>query len=388
VKWTSIALVCAGVAWSTSAGAGEDSIKIGLVVPLTGQLAPTGQQVVAGARLFIAKHGDIVAGRKIDLIVRDDGGAADGAKRITQELLVNQGVRILIGGLTPSAFAMAPLATAAKVPMVIAISGTSSLTERSPYVVRVSFTLGQSSAVLGEWSARNGAKRAVIVQSDWAPGAEASLVFADRFKANGGEITETIKTPLANPDFAPFLQRAGDLKPDILFVFVPAWQAGTFAKQFAERGLDQSGIRLIGPGDITDDHNLAGMGNEMLGVVTAGNYSASHPSATNQAYVSDFKAANGGLRPNFLSVGGYDAISLIYRAIGATEGSLDGDRLVAAMKGVAWESPRGPISIDAETRDIVQNIYLRKVERLNGELYNVEFTTFEAVKDPLKERPR
>src|SRR5262249_13973333 len=255
------------------------------------------------ARLFIAQHGDVVVGRKVELVVKDDAGAPDTAKRITQELLTNQGIRILVGGLTPSAFAMAPLATAAKVPRVVAISGTSSLTESSPFVVRVSFTLAQSSAILGTWSAQNGAKRAVIVQSDWAPGAEASLVFAERFRAAGGEIVETIKTPLVNPDFAPYVQRARDLMPDTLFVFVPAWQAGTFARQFAERGLGQAGIRLIGPGDITDDHNLANMGDAMIGTITAGNYSTAHKSPMNEAYVAAFKAANAGLRPNFLSLG-------------------------------------------------------------------------------------
>ena len=215
-------------------------------------------------------------------------------------------------------------------------------------------------------------------------GHEAAAVFSDSFKKAGGEVVETIKVPLANPDFAPFLQRARDLNPDTLFVFVPAGQAGTFAKQFAERGLDKAGIKLIGPGDIVDDNDLPGMGDSMLGVVTAGIYSVLHNSPLNKEYVAAFKKANGGLRPNFISLGGYDGMHLIYEALKKTGGKTDTDSLIGAMKGMAWESPRGPISIDPETRDIVQNIYIGKIEKVDGELYNVEFAKFDAVKDPLK----
>jgi branched-chain amino acid transport system substrate-binding protein len=270
----------------------------------------------------------------------------------------------------------------------VVISGTSIVTERSPYIVRVSFTLGQSSGILGDWAAKNGSKKTVVIQSDWAPGAEATAVFTDRFKKGGGEILDVIKVPLANPDFAPFLQRARDLNPDTLFVFVPAGQSGAFAKQFVERGLDKSGIKLIGPGDITDDNDLPHVGDQMIGTITALNYSASHNSAMNKAYVAAFKKANNGMRPNFISVGGYDGMHLIYEALKKTNGSTNGANLIEAMKGLAWESPRGPVSIDPETRDVVQNIYLRKVEKIEGELYNSEFATFEAVKDPLKEAKR
>ena len=280
------------------------------------------------------------------------------------------------------------MVTEAKVPEVVVISGTSIVTERSPYIVRVSFTLGQSSGILGDWAAKNGSKKTVVIQSDWAPGAEATAVFTDRFKKGGGEILDVIKVPLANPDFAPFLQRARDLNPDTLFVFVPASQAGTFAKQFVERGLDKSGIKLIGPGDITDDNDLPHVGDQMIGTITALNYSASHNSALNKAYVAAFKKANNGMRPNFISVGGYDGMHLIYEALKKTGGSINGAKLIEAMKGLAWESPRGPMSIDPETRDVVQNIYLRKVEKIDGELYNSEFETFEAVKDPIKEAKR
>jgi len=362
----------------------QDVVKIGLVHSMTGGLAPVGKQVMAGVRLYMQQHGDVVAGKKIEIILKDDTTVADMGKRLAQELIVNEKVHILGVGITPSAMAIAPLATEAKIPEVVMVSGTSAVTKLSPYIVRTSFTLGQQSAVIAEWAAKNGSKKTVIMQSDWAPGAEATAVFTEAYTRAGGEILDTIKVPLANPDFAPFLQRAKDANPDTLFVFFPSGQAGTFAKQFVERGMDKSGIRLIGPGDVTDDNDLPGMSDAMIGVVTAGLYSASHNSPMNKLYVEGIKKANNGLRANFISVGGYDGMHLIYEALKKTGGKTDGDGLIAAMKGMAWESPRGPISIDPETREIIQNIYIRKVEKIGGELYNTEIATVEAVKDPTK----
>jgi len=360
----------------------QDTVKIGVIQSMTGQQAAVGKQIMAGIKLYMQQHGDTVAGKKIEILLRDDTTVPDVARRLAQELIVNDKVNIIAVGITPVALAAAQLATQAKIPEVVMVSGTSIVTERSPYIVRTSFTLGQQTGIVADWAVKNGSKKVVIIQSDWAPGAEATAVFVDRFTKGGGEVVETIKVPLANPDFAPFVQRAKDLAPDTLFVFVPAGQAGLFAKQFIERGLDKAGIKLIGPGDITDDNDLPGMGDAMIGVVTAGLYSASHPSAMNKAYVEGIKKANDGLRANFISVGGYDGMHLIYEALKKTGGKTDGDALIEAMKGMKWESPRGPISIDPATRDIVQNIYMRKVEKVNGELYNTEFATFEAVKDP------
>jgi len=373
----------------TAIGAGtavaQDTVKIGLVMPMTGTLAAAGQEAVAGAKLYMAQHGDTVAGKKIEFIVRDDASVPDNAKRIAQEMVVNDHVAILGAGTTPSAMSMAPIATEAKIPTVVMISGTSVVTERSPYYVRTCFTLGQQSGIMADWAIKNGSKKVVSIMSDWAPGAEAGKVFEQHFTQGGGQILETLKVPLANPDFAPFLQRAHDLAPDTLFVFVPAGQAGTFARQFAERGLDKSGIKLIGPGDIVDDNDLPTSGDSLLGVVTAGFYSAAHPSALNKQYVAAYAKATGGKRANFISVGGYDGMHLIYEALKKTGGKTDPDALLAAMKGMAWESPRGPISIDPNTRDIVQNVYIRKVEKKDGEPWAIEFATFNAVKDPLKE---
>ena len=382
-RYTGLAAVLTVLAAPASA---QESVKIGLIVPLSGGQASTGKQIDNAVKLYMQQNGATVAGKKIEVIVKDDGAVPDNTKRIAQELIVNDKVNIIAGfGVTPAALAAAPLATQAKVPEVVMAAGTSIITERSPYIVRTSFTLAQSSVVIGDWAAKNGIKKVATLTSDYAPGNDALAFFKARFIAGGGEVVEEVKVPLANPDFAPFLQRMKDAKPDAMFVFVPAGQGGNFMKQFAERGLDKSGIKVIGPGDVMDDDLLNDMGDAALGAVTAHLYSAAHPSQKNKDFVAAYKKAFNH-RPGFMAVGGYDGIHLIYEALKKTGGNADGDSLIAAMKSMAWESPRGPISIDPETRDIVQNIYIRKVEKVNGELYNVEFATFEAVKDPGKEK--
>jgi branched-chain amino acid transport system substrate-binding protein len=359
----------------------QDAFKIGLILPMTGGQASTGKQIDNAIKLYMQQKGDTVAGKKIEIILKDDGAVPDNTKRIAQELIVNDKVNVIAGfGVTPAALAAAPLATQGKVPEIVMAAGTSIITERSPYIVRTSFTLAQSCTIIADWAARNGIKKVAMLTSDFAPGNDALNFFKQNFTAAGGEIVEEVKVPLQNPDFAPFLQRMKDSKPDAMFVFVPAGQGGTFMKQYAERGLDKTGIKVIGPGDVMDDDLLNGMGDAALGAVTAHLYSAAHPSAMNKDFVAAYKKAFNN-RPGFMAVGGYDGIHLIYEALKKTGGKTDGDALVEAMKGMKWESPRGPISIDPETRDIVQNIYIRKVEKVDGELYNVEFATFEAVKD-------
>src|SRR6516165_5034300 len=373
----------AGVSFSGEVAA-QETIKVGLVMPLTGVLGPVGKQAVAGARLYMAQHGDMVAGRKIELVVRDDASVPDNSKRIAQELIISEKVAILGGGLTPNVLAIAPVVNESKTATVVMVSGTSIITERSPYFVRTSWTHAQQASVLANWAAKNGSKRATIIASDWAPGHEASGVFSSTFTQAGGSIVESLKVPLANPDFAPFLQRARDGNPDTLFIFVPAPQAGVLAKQFVERGLDKTGIKLIGPGDIADDEDLPGMSDAMIGTVTAGFYSAYHQSPVNRQYVAAFQKANSNVRPNFISVSAYDGMHLIYEALKKTEGKTDGPALVEAMKGMSWESPRGPMSIDPRTRDVVHDIYIRRVEKVDGALRNIEFETFKAVHDPAK----
>jgi branched-chain amino acid transport system substrate-binding protein len=380
-----IALLATGIVAFTAGGAAaQDTIKIGVSFSLTGAgFAAAGRQSLAGAKLYMQQHGDTVAGKKIELIVRDDAGVADNARRIVQEFIVRDKVQIIAGGITPTVLSYGQVVTQAKMPTVVMISGASVTTNGSPYFVRTSFILAQSSWIMGEWAAKNGSKRVVTLVNDWAPGTEAETAFKQRFTELGGQIIESIRIPLANPDFAPFLQRIRDINPDTAFIYFPGTQAGIFAKQFAERGLASSGIKIIGPGDLTDDDALNTMGDQMLGMVTAHDYSASHDSALNKKYVEDFKKANN-FRPNFVSVGGYDGMHLIYETLQKTGGKTDGDTLLAGMKGMKWESPRGTMSIDPETRDIVQPIYVRKVEKINGELWNTEFAKFDDVKDPLK----
>jgi branched-chain amino acid transport system substrate-binding protein len=358
-----------------SGASAEPSIKIGLIMPMTGALASNGKQIVAAAKLYMQQHGDSVAGKKIELIVRDDGTLPDMSKRITQELLTNEKVDIIGGGITAGIMAIAPLVTETKTPTVVMLSGSSIVTEKSPYIVRTSFTLEQSSVVLADWAAKNGIEKVVTIVSDFAPGYEAEAAFKQRIESRGGHVIEALRVPLQNPDFAPFLQRAQDAKPQALFVFVPAGQGAVFAKQFLERGLDQAGIKLIGPGDVTDDDVLPNMGDAMIGTVTAHFYSAAHPSPANKAFVEAFEAQYK-YRPNFMAVSGYDGMNLIYEALRKTNGITEGDALVTAMKGMHWESPRGPMSIDPVTRDVVDNVYMRRVEKVKGELYNVEFAEF------------
>ncbi len=381
------ASILALAAVSSSAVLAQDkTFKIGLILPMTGQQASTGRQIEAAAKLYMAQHGDTVAGKKIQLIVKDDTSVPDVTKRLAQELVVNDKVNVLAGfGITPSAFATAPIATQSKTPMVVMAAGTSSITQSSPYIVRTSFTLAQSSVAMADWAvAKGGIKKVVTLVSDYGPGHDAEKFFKDRYLFNGGTVVDTLRVPMRNPDFAPFLQKVRDAKPDGLFVFVPSGAGAAVMKQFLERGMDKAGIKLIGPGDITDDDQLNDMGDGALGVVTSHFYSANHPSPTNKKFVEAFKKANKGMRPNFMAVGGYDGMRVIYEALKASKGQGGGDGLLAAMKGQVWESPRGPMFIDAQTRDVVHNIYLRKVEKQGGELYNVEFDVIKDVKDPGK----
>ena len=364
----------------------QEAFKIGLILPMTGQSASTGKQIEAAARLFMAQNGNTVAGRKIELIVKDDGGVPDATKRMAQELVVNDKVGVLSGfGLTPLALATAPIATQSKTPMVVMAAATSSITEASPFIVRTSFTLPQCAVAMGDWAPKNGLKRVVTLVSDYGPGIDAERYFKERMQLNSAQVIESLRVPLRNPDFAPFLQKVRDLKPDALFVFVPSGAGAAVMKQFLERGMDKAGIKLIGTGDLTDDDQLNDMGEGALGVVTAHHYSAAHPSALNKKFVEAFKKANNGLRPNFMAVGGYDGMRVIYEALKNTKGGQGGgEAMLVAMKGQIFESPRGQIYIDAQTRDVVHNIYLRKVEKKEGQLYNVEFDAIKDMKDPGK----
>lgn len=380
------ALALAALASTASGALAQDKFKIGLILPMTGPFTSTGKQIEAAVKLYMAQNGDAVGGKKVELIIKDDTSAPDVTKRIAQELVVNDKVNVLAGfGLTPLALATAPIATQSKTPLVVMAAATSSITQASPFIVRTSFTLPQVAVAMADWAPGNGIKKVVSLVSDYGPGIDAEKYFQDRFIFNGGQVVETLRAPLRNPDFAPFLQKVRDAKPDALYVFVPSGAGAALMKQFAERGMDKAGIKLIGTGDITDDDILNGMGEVAAGVVTSHHYSASHNSPQNKKFVEAFQKANNGLRPNFMAVGGYDGMRVIYEAAKVTKGG-SGEALLNAMKGQVFESPRGPMFIDAQTRDVVHNIYIRKVEKVGGQLWNQEFSTIKDVKDPGKSR--
>jgi len=369
-------------------GAQAKDLKIGLVLSVSGPFADYGRQIQNGIHLYMAEHGDTVAGRKIQLIVKDDTGIAPAiAKRQAQELLTKDKVDILAGfDLTPNAFSVAPLATEAKVPMVVMNAATSSITEKSPYIARVSMTLPQSSWAIAQWAYKNGIHSAYVMVADYGPGHDAQAQFKKTFSELGGKVVGEVRTPVNTADYSPFLQRVKDARPDALFFFVPPGSSMVaLAKNFRELGLDKLGIKEMGPGDMTDENSLPALGDAALGMITAFHYSAAHDSPENKAFVAAYAKAYPGSHPNFMSVGGYDGMQLIYKALEKTGGDATGDAFMAAVKGMKWESPRGPVEIDAATRDIVQNEYMRKLERVNGDLQNVEFDTFKAVKDPGKQ---
>jgi branched-chain amino acid transport system substrate-binding protein len=377
--WATVAALTLSVSLTASA----QEIKIGLILPMTGPFASTGRQIDAAVKLFVQQNGDSVAGKKVQVVLKDDGGVADATKRLAQELIVRERVAVMAGfGLTPLALATAPLATQGKVPEVVMAAATSIITEQSPYIVRTSFTAAQVIVPLAEWAAKNGIKHVVTIVSDYGPGIDVEKSFSETFSKTGGQV-ENLRVPLANPDFSPFLQKVADAKPDALLAFVPSGVGAQFMKQFVERGLDKSGIRFLAEGSVTDDDLLNDLGDVALGAITSHHYSAAHDSPENKAFLQAFKAANNGMRPNFMAVGGYDGMHLIYEALKKTNGA-GGEALINAMKDQSWTSPRGPMSIDPQTRDVVQDVYIRRVERVRGELYNVEFATISMVKDPVK----
>ncbi|HKP65529.1 MAG TPA: ABC transporter substrate-binding protein [Casimicrobiaceae bacterium] len=361
-----------------------DPLRIGLILPMSGPFASTGKQIEAACKLYMQRNGDSVAGRKVELIVKDDGGVApETTKRTAQELIVRNQVNVIAGfGLTPLALATAPVATEAKTPMVVMAAATSIVTSKSPYIVRSGFTLPQVTGPIADWAFKNKIGTAVTMVTDYGPGLDAEATFVKRFTAAGGKVAESLRVPLRNADYAPFIQRAKDAKPDALFVFVPSGEGSAVMKQFDDRGLKAAGIKIIGTGDVVDDDLLESMGAVAVGVVTSFHYSAAHDSPENKAYVDAFMKANNGMRPNFHSVGGYDGMHLIYEAAKAAGADAKGDKLVEVMKGMKWVSPRGPMSIDPATRDPIQTVYIRRVEMVNGKPWSIEFDKVENVKDP------
>ena len=367
----------------------QEVVKIGVVGEFSGPFADYGTQILAGMKTYLKVNGDVFGGKKVELIVKDTTGAApDIAKRVAQELITQNNVDILAGfGLTPNALAVAPVSAEAKKPMVIMNAATSVITTRSPYIVRVSHTLPQDTQPIAQWAAKNGIKRVFTLVSDYGPGIDSEAAFIKAFKAAGGEVTESVRSPMTNTDFAPFLQKIKDAKPEAVFVFLPPGsQTIAFIKGYEERGLKQAGIRIIATGDLTDDGTLQAMGEPAIGLITSFHYSAAHDSPENKVFLKAYVETNGTkLRPNFMAAAGYDGMAAIAEALKKTGGSVDPDKFLAALKGMKLMSPRGPIMIDPETRDIVQTVYIRKVEKVDGLLYNIEFDKYPDVKDPGKQ---
>ena len=363
----------------------QETIKIGVIAAFSGPFADYGKQMEGGIKAYMKQHGDTVAGKKIELVIKDTTGPSpEIAKRLAQELVVRDKVDILAGfGLTPEALAVAPIAEQAKKPMIVMNAATSIITTKSNYIARVSMTLPQISGPMATWAVKNNIKRVVTLVADYGPGIDAETAFKTNLLGGGGQVIESIRVPLRNPEFAPFVQRIKDAKPEAVFVFVPAGEQGVaFMKSYRERGLAEAGIRVIATGDLTDDHVLPAMGDATLGVITSFHYSAAHDSPENKTFLKNFAAANpNGGRPNFMAVAAYDGMHAIYEVARKLDGKIDGDRAMAVLKGMKIPSPRGPLTIDAQTRDAVQTVYIRRVEKVNGELYNVEFDKFENMKD-------
>ena len=375
-------------AFSVAPVRAEEPIKVGMVLEMSGSFADIGRQILDGARAYMKANGDTVAGRRIELIVRDTTGAApETAKRHAQQLLTNDKVDFLAGfGLTPNALAAAPLATAGKTPMIVMNAATSIITTKSPYIARISFTLPQITAPIATWARKNGIKEVYTLVSDYGPGIDAETQFKKTFEAAGGKIAGDVRVPLRNPDFSPFLQRIKDAKPQAVFIFLPAGeQPVAFMKGFNERGLDKAGIRLIATGDVTEDGMIEAMGDTPLGVVTSHHYSAAHDSAQNKAFLRAFADFDNTRRPNFMAVGGWDGMAAIYEVVRRLNGKLDGDKAMEVLKGLKLDSPRGPVTVDPDTRDPIQTIYIRRVQKVNGKLYNVEFEQVPNFKDPGKQ---
>ena len=381
-----IATLAAGLGWSTSALA-QESVKIGVILPYSGPFADAANQLQAGIDLYIAKHGDTVAGKKIEIIKKDTGGpAADVAQRMAQELVVRDGVDIIAGfALTPEALGAAPVADEAQKLMVVMNAATSIVTEQSPYIVRTSVTIPQVNYAFGKWAFEQaGIKQAYTLVSDYGPGHDAEKSFSAGFSEAGGKILGSDRTPVANPDFSAYVQRVKDANPEAVYIFVPGGaQPAAIGKALVDRGLAPPDTKIFAQGELTHPEALQSMGETARGIITTFHYTLERDDPLNKEYVEGYTAANNGREPDLFSIGGYDGMHLIYEALKKTNGDTSGDALVEAAKGMSWQSPRGPMSIDPETRDVVQTVYIREVQEVDGKLQNVVIYEIPDVKDPL-----
>ena len=381
-------LAAAGLALG-SAPAAAQTVKIGLINSNTGFLAQAGDEMEKGINLYVKTHEkDLPPGVKVEVIRRDDGAAPETGKRQAQELITREHVNVLLGVVgSPIAAAIAPLTAEAKIPLVITNAAGVAIPRISPYVARVSFTLWQQSYPLGKWAAQKGWKKAYTAVSDFIPGHDAEGAFSKAFTDAGGQMVGQVRFPPTNPDFVPFVQRVKDAKPDVMFIFVPAGgQATQMMKAIKDLKLREAGIEILSTQDLVPDEELPNMGDVALDLITAGIYSTAGDRPANKAFLAAWDAEYAGKAiPDFLSVGGWDGTSAIYDIIKQTKGKFDGDQAMAILKGWKSESPRGPIMIDPNTRDIIQNVYMRRTQMKDGKLANIEFETIPNQKDPWKE---
>ena len=376
------------VAFAAVPAAAQQTVKIGVILPYTGQFTDVAAQMDNAIKLYMKQNGESVGGAKLEVIRRDTAGVApDVAKRIAREFVVNEKVDILTGfALTPNALSAADVSAEAKKFMVVMNAATSIITTKSPYMARASLTLPQLIEPFGTWAYQSGVRKVYTMVSDYGPGHDAETAFQRTFKEAGGEIVGSARFPVASPDFSAVVQRAKDANPEAVFIFAPGGsQPVALGKALVERGMDPAKVKILGQGEITDDNALRGMGDAALGIITAYHYDHAHGSAKNREFVKAYQEAYG-RTPDIYSVGAWDGMHLIYEALKKTGGKADGEALIAAAKGMAWESPRGPISIDPETRDIVQTVYIRRVEKVGGQLTNVEIAKIPNAKDPVKAR--
>ena len=362
----------------------QGTVKIGVILPYSGQFADFATQIDNGIKLYMKQKGDTVAGKKIEIIRKDSGGVApDVATRLAQELVTRDNVDILTGMLlSPNTIAVSKVSAEAKKFMVIMNAATTVIITMSPYSVRASMTLPSVGSTAGAWAYKSGIRKVYTMVSDFAPGKDAEASFHEAFKAAGGEIVGSVRMPVANPDFSAFVQRAKDLNPELIFIFVPAGaQPAALGKAFAERGIDAQKIKIIGTGEVGDEKSLQGMGDAGLGIITVWHYDFNDDTKLNKEFVAAY-SAEFKRNPDFGSVGAYDGMHVIYEALKKAGGKTDGDSLVAAARGLSFESPRGPIQIDPDTRDIVQTISIRQVRKVGSDLRNVVIDKVEKVKDP------
>ncbi|MDB5933059.1 MAG: transporter substrate-binding protein [Massilia sp.] len=362
----------------------QDTIKIGVIAALTGPFANTGKPFEDGIKTYLQQHGDRVGNKKLEVIYRDDGGTnSEMSKRAAQELISRDKVSFLIGfSLTPSAMAVAPIATQAKIPMIVMNAVTTGITAKSPYMLRTGMTMQQMTEPFGTWTAKNKIGKVYTLVSDYSTGIDAEARFIKGFTAGGGKILGSSRVPLANPDYSPFVQRIKDEKPDALFFFAPGAEDGIgVLKAFNDKGLDKAGVKFLGVGDMTSDTpTLDSLGDRALGAVTVLNYSTALDNDANKAFLKAYAVANPGRPPaTFVAVAAYDTMGMIAETIRKLDGNVTGDKALAVLSNMKWDSPRGPISIDPASRDIVQNMYIREVRKVNGKLVNLPISTLKDV---------